>query len=174
MKSKLALVFLVFLVAVSPCFGEGEKAAATDIENEVKALLAQHDKAFSEQNLAGVMETYASDADLVLMGTGYGECYKGKEGVAGAYTEFFKNFAPGTLTHNYYWLKAGSQNDAAWFMAMSQSGADTKDGKKEFGINSSGFMKKENGKWRIVAMHFSLLFEGKTEEAAPQDKTKSQ
>jgi uncharacterized protein (TIGR02246 family) len=169
MKRKLVWVLLVCLMAVSPCFGEGEK---TGIENEVKALLEQHDKAFSEQNLAGVMEVFSSGADIVLMGTGPGECYKGKEGVAGAYTEFFKNFAPGSLTHNYYWIKAGSQNDAAWFMAMSQSAVTAKEGKKEFGINLSGFLKKEDGKWRIVTMHFSLLFEGKPEEAKPQEKTK--
>ncbi|MGE0085659.1 MAG: nuclear transport factor 2 family protein [Desulfococcaceae bacterium] len=167
MKRKLVFALMVCLAAVSPCFGEGEKAAATDIENEVKALLAQHDKAFSEQNLTGIMEVFSSDADIVLMGTGPGECYKGKEGVSGAYTEFFKNFAPGTLTHNYYWLKAGSKDDAAWFMAMSQSAANAKEGKKEFGINSSGFLKKENGKWRFAAMHFSILFEGRAEEAKP-------
>ncbi len=165
MKRKLVLVLLVSFMAVSPCFGG-------DIEAEVKALLEKHDKAFSEQNLPGVMEVYSSDADIVLMGTGPGELYKGREGIEGAYSQFFKNFAPGTLTHDYYWMKAGSLDDAAWFMAMSQSSANAGDAKKDFGINLSGALRKENGTWRIVTMHFSALMEGK--EAGAQAEAKPQ
>ncbi len=71
MKRNFTLALLFWFLAVSPCFGG-------DIESEVKALLEKHGKAFGEQNLAGVMEVFSSDADIVLMGTGPGELYKGR------------------------------------------------------------------------------------------------
>ena len=69
-------------------------------------------------------------------------------------------------------MKAGSQNDAAWFMAMSRNTANAGDEKKEFGVNLSGFLRKESGSWRFVTMHFSILFEGKADEAGPRTEAK--
>lgn len=154
MKRYWVLMLIVFCSVASTCLAQQE---ATALVGEVRALLDQHDKAFIGQNAKGIMETYSSSPDIILMGTGPGEVYIGREGVEGAYTQFFTRFEPGSVSFDYVLVDAYSAGDAAWFGATSKVTATVKGEKKEFGFNVSGTMKKEEGKWRFVLMHFSRL-----------------
>lgn len=77
---------MCFLRSTDETKEEGESR----VKAAVKALVKQHNKALGEQNLKGVMETYASAQNVVLMGTGPGETYVGDEAIRGAYVQFFK------------------------------------------------------------------------------------
>ena len=125
--------------------------------NQVTTLLEQHDAAFAAQDLKGVMKTYVSGPQIFLMGTGPGEIYRGPEGIEGAYNQFFTKFEKGTVAFTYNWVSAGSKGDLAWFAAEYTIKGKVKGETKEIGVNVSGTLQKQKGKWYILAMHFSRL-----------------
>ena len=147
-------IALLFFTMVAPCFAEN---AETELLNQVASLLKQHDEAFAAQDIQGVMKTYISGPQIFLMGTGPGEIYRGTEGVEGAYNQFFTKFEKGTATFTYPWLSAGSMNDFAWFAAEYTIKGKVKGEMKEVEFNVSGTLQMQEGKWHILAMHFSRL-----------------
>jgi ketosteroid isomerase-like protein len=161
----LLLVVLMGLVAALPALAEDRGAKLT---GQVTALLQRHDAAFAAQDLKGVMKTFVAGPEIFLMGTGPGEIYRGKEGVEGAYSQFFTAFDKGSLVINYDWVSAGSRGDLAWFAAEGTIKGTSKDQTREIGVNISGTLLKQKGNWRFLAMHFSRL--GVAVESAEETK----
>lgn len=147
-------MMLICIAAASPCFAA---TAGTKLVGQVTTLLAQHDKALASQDVKGIMKTYVAGPEIFLMGTGPGEIYRGQEGVAGAYSQFFTRFDKGSLGVTYNWVSAGSRGDLAWFSAEGTMKGKVKDKMKEIGVNFSGTLLKQKGTWRFVAIHFSRL-----------------
>ncbi len=81
---------------------------------EIKALIEQHFKFFNANDLKGIMDSYAADPNIVLMGTGPGEVYLGEEAIGGAYDKFFDRFDPNSLSFKYDWITIGLKGNAAW------------------------------------------------------------
>ena len=154
LKRVLVFILLVCLALVSPCVAQQRD---TKVNAEVKALLEQHNKALSAQDLKGVMDTYSSDPNIVLMGTGPGESYVGEETIGGAYNQFFTRFDANTLTFKVDWVSVGSRGTVAWFAVTTTIEGVLKNEKKERAFNMSGTLEKVKGKWRIVSLHFSRL-----------------
>jgi ketosteroid isomerase-like protein len=161
----LLLVVLMGLVAALPALAEDGGAKLT---GQVTALLQQHDAAFAAQDLKGVMKTFVAGPEIFLMGTGPGEIYRGKEGVEGAYRQFFTKFEKGSVAVTYDWVSAGSRGDLAWFAAEGTIKGKEKDQTGEIGVNISGTLLKQKGGWRFLAVHFSRL--GVTAEPAEETK----
>ncbi len=153
-KRGLLFMVLVSLVLVSPC---AAKRGGTSVSEDVKAVVEQHNKAFNAQDLKGVMDTYASDPNVVLMGTGPGESYVGEEAIGGAYSQFFSRFDANTLNFKYDWILTASKGSFAWFAVTTTMEGMAKNERKERALNMSGALEKVKGNWRIVAMHFSRL-----------------
>jgi ketosteroid isomerase-like protein len=147
------MVLVSFALAL-PCLAQQRD---TKVNADVKALLEQHNKAFSAHDIKGVMEMYASSPDVVLMGTGPGEVYVGDEAIGGAYDQFFNRFDANTLTFQYDWGSAASRGNFAWFAVSTTIEGTLKNEKKERVLNMSGTLEKVKGKWRLVHMHFSRL-----------------
>jgi ketosteroid isomerase-like protein len=145
---------LLLLVVVSPCRAADQGAK---LVSQVTTLLKQHDAAFVAQDLKGVMKSYVSGPQIFLMGTGPGEIYRGREGVEGAYNQFFTKFEKDTAGITYDWVSAGAKGDMAWFAAEYRIKGKVKGENKEVGFNLSGTLQKQKGAWRILAMHFSRL-----------------
>jgi uncharacterized protein (TIGR02246 family) len=163
MKRGLMLVLVFSLFLVSPCLA---KEGDSKIMTEVKAVMEQHNKAFNAQDLKGVMTTYATDPNTVLMGTGPGEAYVGDEAIGGAYNQFFTRFEANTINFKYDWICVGSAGNVAWFAVTTTIEATVKKEKKERAFNMSGTLRKENGQWRFVSLHFSRL--GAEQQAAAE------
>ena len=149
----MGMALFIFAV-VSPSHAGN---AGARLVGQVIALLEQHDAAFAAQDVTGVMKTYVAGPEIFLMGTGPGEIYRGKEGIEGAYSQFFNKFDKGSVGFTYNWVSAGSRGDWAWFATECMIKGKIKDEMKEIGINLSGTLQKHKGKWRILAMHFSRL-----------------
>jgi len=125
--------------------------------SQVAELLEQHDKAFSAQDLKGVMKTYLVDRVIFLMGSGPNEVYQGAEVVEGAYRQLFAGFEKGSLVFNYDRLIAGSTDRMAWFAAAGTIRHKVNDEAKGTGFSVSGALLKQKGAWRFIYMHFSHL-----------------
>lgn len=157
LKRSLLIVTLFSLVLAPPCLAKKEKGGEAGIQPEIQAVLEQHNKAFNAQDLEGIMNTYSSDPNCFLMGTGPGEVYVGEEAIGGAYNQFFTRFEVGSLSFKPDWLVATSKGDYGWFAVTTTIEGTVKQEKKERIFNMSGTLHREKGKWRIVGLHISRL-----------------
>ena len=171
----LAISVTFLLVACQPTGTGGESsstannnapaksAAKTDqkaVVDEIKEVLAQHDKALSEKNLDSLMQTFSSDPNTVVLGTGTEEKWVGQQEIRAAYTEIFKDYDPNTLQSKCDWKTGGADDDGmmAWLAAIC-SCKDSMQGKnREYKLNVSAGLKKQDGKWRFTMLHMSNAF----------------
>jgi len=153
-KRGLLLIVLVCLALASPCLAQQRE---TKVVVGVKALLEQHNQALNAQDLKGVMDLYAPNPNIVLMGTGPGESYVGEEAIGGAYNQIFSRFDAKTLTFNVDLAAVGSSGNVAWFASTTKIDGIVNNEKRERVFNMSGTLIHMKGKWRIVSLHFSRL-----------------
>jgi uncharacterized protein (TIGR02246 family) len=133
------------------------QAGQTDAKAEagIKKLMESYRAAVGKQDLAGVMKSFADGPDTVVMGTGPGELYLGKESIENAYRAFFSNFQ--TEKNKVTWMKSGVSGNAAWILGTSLITQAQKKGQNEFEMNWSAVLEKKGDEWKIVALHFSHL-----------------
>jgi ketosteroid isomerase-like protein len=146
----LTLVVLLLALGIS-------QAGQTDAKAEagIKKLMESYRAAVGKQDLAGVMKSFADGPDIVVMGTGPGELYVGKESIENAYRAFFSNFQ--TQKNKITWMKSGVNGNAAWILDTSLITQNLKKGQNEFEMNWSAVLEKKGGEWKIVVLHFSHL-----------------
>jgi ketosteroid isomerase-like protein len=154
LRRSVVLMIVACFFIVSPCIAKQKGASGN---NDVTALVELHNKAFSAQDLVGVMKTWSSAPNTVLMGSGPGEVYVGEEAIGSAYDQFFNRFDPKSLSFKYDWATVGTSGNVAWFAVTTTIEGSLKNEKKERAFNMSGTLEKKKGKWRIVSMHFSRL-----------------
>jgi hypothetical protein len=82
-------------------------AQGSSTRADVAMILKKHDEALNQHNLGGLLALYSPSPKTVLLGTGPGEKYQGKAEIKTAYTEIFKDFDKGTMTHSCYWRDGG-------------------------------------------------------------------
>jgi uncharacterized protein (TIGR02246 family) len=133
------------------------KADPKVIVEEVKELLAKHDKALNDKDLEAVMGTFSTDPKTVVLGTGQGERFVGSEAIKEAYTEIFKDYDKGTLVATCDW-KTGGADDAgkmAWLAATCQAKDSMKGAPREYVLNVSAAVVKQDNGWRFMMLHMS-------------------
>ena len=178
MKQKGMVLFLTisFIALLSACQSAGTnseagrtasasppaRAAATPTAEEIRAVLAAHDKALNDKNLDALMATFSTDPTTVVLGTGTEERWMGPQEIRAAYTEMFKDYDPGSLTTDCSGWKTGGADDAgtmAW-LAASCNCKDSLQGKsRDYKLNVSGTVEKQNNKWVFVSLHMYNAFE---------------
>ncbi len=148
-----------FLAIVAICLLSVVSVPAQKDANlsQIMALLQKHDEALNQHNLDGIMSVFAPSAKTVVMGTGPGERWQGKDEIRSAYTEIIKDFDKGTATHNCDWKTGEIVGASAWIASMCKF-SDSKDGqKREYELNVSGVLRKIDGKWYFQSLHYSNL-----------------
>jgi len=173
MPKKLAAgAIMLTALIISGCQSEQPKAesttpaASTATQNkppdpklveEVKAMLAKHDKALNDKSIDAVMSTFSSEPTTVLLGTGDGERFVGQALIKEAYAEIFKDYDAGTLVSNCDW-KTGETDSAgtsAWLAATCKLEDSMKGKKRDYVLNVSAALEKEGADWRFVMLHMS-------------------
>jgi ketosteroid isomerase-like protein len=154
---RIALLVAVAVLLLTPTVW-AQEAGQDTFTGEVKALLAKHNAAFSAQDMNAVMALYSAEPQTYLMGTGEGEWYVGHEGIRGAYTSFCAGFTKDSLKIDYSTLTAARRGNAGFFMAMSTLEGKTATGEaRKLSVNWSGVVSREDGVWKLRAVHFSHL-----------------
>ncbi|MDB4303747.1 nuclear transport factor 2 family protein [Desulfosarcina sp.] len=150
---KMVRVALALVLAV--CWGSFTFAAEKDaaFEKEITEFVQKHRQAFKEKDIDGVIALYAEDA--VLMGTGPGERFVGQEEIRNAHMEYFKAFdkEESTLT----WHKTGKNGDVVWVSGMTHIRSFFKNNKRDFAINWTSVLSKQDGTWKFVQRHISNI-----------------
>jgi ketosteroid isomerase-like protein len=130
-------------------------AQGSSTRADVAEMLKKHDEALNQQNLGGLLALYAPSPKTVMLGTGPGEKFQGKEEIKTAYTEIFKDFDKGTLTHSCYWKDGGGSGTMVWGAAMCKFADAKGEKKREYELNVSMVAEKQGGKWQFVLLHYS-------------------
>jgi ketosteroid isomerase-like protein len=168
MKKAYLVAFLALaLLAFSACQNQSasmESNANTKTEKpdpnvveEVKAVLAKHDKALNDKDLDALMATFSNDPKTVVLGTGQGERFVGQQAIRDAYTEIQKDYDAGTLETDCEWKTGGvdAAGTTAWVAATCKAQDSLKNVKRNYVLNVSGALAKQDGNWRFVMLHMS-------------------
>ena len=147
-----AMLLLAFGLGAPICLAQ---AQGSSTRADVAELLKQHDEALNQQNLGGLLALYAPSPKTVMLGTGPGEKYQGTAEIKTAYTEIFKDFDKGTMTHSCYWKNGGGSGNVVWGAAMCKFADAKGEKKREFELNVSMVAEKQGGKWQFVLLHYS-------------------
>ena len=133
------------------CPAQVDNSAAV---TELGSLLKQHDDALAQKNLDALMALYAEGNNTVMMGTGPGERWEGKEAIREAFGQIVKDYDK-SAGRDCYWRNGGVNGDMAWVAAMCKMSDTLKNKKREYELNISAVFEKQNGAWRVRAMHYS-------------------
>jgi ketosteroid isomerase-like protein len=127
------------------------------VVEDVKGMLAKHDKALNDKDLDAVMATFAVDPRTVVLGTGQGERFVGTDAIKQAYTEIFKDYDKGTLETSCDWKTGGADDSGkmAWLAATCQAKDSMKGVKREYVLNVSAAVVKQDSGWRFILLHMS-------------------
>jgi ketosteroid isomerase-like protein len=137
------------------------RSAAKPTVDEIREVLAIHDKALNDKNLDALMGTFSTDPNTVVLGTGTEERWLGPQEIRAAYTEIFKDYDPGTLQTDCQWKTGGADEGGtmAW-LAATCNAKDSLQGKaRDYKLNVSGTVAKQDGKWCFVVLHMSNAFQ---------------
>ncbi len=124
---------------------------------EVITMLDKHDQALNQHDLEAVMRLYVSSPKTVVIGTGPGERYEGLQEIRNAYTEFFKDFDKGTLKRDCLWKDGASIGNAAWVAGDCKMSDSFAGKRREYEMNVSATLERQNGQWKFAMLHFSHL-----------------
>ncbi len=129
-----------------------------EVMAELKAVRDARIAAFKARDVDAVMKTYSTKPDTVFMGTGPGELWVGPEEIREAHEEIFKAYDD--ETSEITWGSVNVNGDVAWVMATADVISKAGDEENSFQINRSMVLEKQDGKWVIVALHYSNLTGG--------------
>lgn len=156
----------VTALAMATGVGLGAAQAAADqprddaLKAAVKALWEDQHKALDAHDVDGVLATFADSDDIMLMGTGPGEHWVGKDEVKDAYTHFMENFDANTMEVQCGEGAGTSRGDVLWLTGVCQFSDKQKDQTRQFVSNVSAVLVKQGDVWRFHTMHFSHLIGG--------------
>jgi len=149
-------LLFVTILCTPVCPAQAKSGAAA----ELAALLQKHDEALNQHDLDALMKLYSPSPKTVIMGTGPDERFQGADQIKAAYTEIFKDFDKGTMTHNCYWKDGAVVGTLAWLAAECKLSDSKGDKKREFELNISVVAEKTGGTWRFVMLHYSNVVGG--------------
>ena len=152
-------------VGIGPAQAEVDQPPDDALKAAVKALWQNQHKALDAHDTDGVLATYADSDDIMLMGTGPGEHWVGKEEVKDAYAHFMENFDPNTMEVQCGDGAGTSRGDVVWLTGVCQFNDKQKDQARQFVMNISAVLVKQGDDWRFHTMHFShLIGSGEAEQ----------
>ncbi len=149
------LLILPLVLGVWTATGWTQPEGDPKVLAELKENFTRLDQAINAHDLTGVLALYAPGDNIVLLGTGEGERWVGREEIQAAYAEFFRSFDPGTQETRCTWTMQDVKGNLAWMASMCRITDFLKNQKREYGINVTAVLEKLDGKWHFRVMHFS-------------------
>lgn len=132
-------------------------AHAADSDNPLTALLMNHVNAMKNRNVDAAVGAFSAAPDVVLLGTGPGERWIGKEEISNAYKHFFTDFDAGSMTVNCDSQTSESDQSLAWLTAICEF-SDSLDGKRrEYTVHLSAVAENEKDSWKFRTLHISNI-----------------
>jgi uncharacterized protein (TIGR02246 family) len=169
--------FLVSALASALVMGGIAGAASAQAQtgqptiDAIRDLWSSQYKALDAHDVDAVLATYADSDDIMLMGTGPGEHWVGKDEVKDAYTHFMEQFDPNTMQADCGEGASSSQGGVLWLTAVCSFSDQQGETAREFVANLSAVAVKQDDGWRFHTMHFSHLTGADPVEQPPEQPT---
>jgi uncharacterized protein (TIGR02246 family) len=125
--------------------------------DEIRALMQSQDKALDAHDVDGVMATFADSDDIMVMGTGPGEHWVGKQEVKDAYANIMQKFDAHTMETKCGEGAGSSQGDVVWFTVVGTVSRKHNEEMLATVINMSAVVVKHGDGWRFHTVHYSHL-----------------
>ena len=155
----MRLLAIVAICLLSLAVVQAQKQPDANV-TQLAALLQKHDDALNQHDLDGIMSVFAPSEKTVVLGTGPGEKWQGKNEIRSAYTEIFKDFDKGTSKRECSWRTGEIEGSTAWIASMCTFSDSKGDQKRAYDLNVTGVLRKVSGKWYFQSLHFSNLTSG--------------
>lgn len=101
----------------------------------------------------------------MLMGTGPGEHWVGRDEVKDAYSHFIEDFDANTLQADCGEGSGSTQDDVVWMTAVCDYTDQKGETERRYIINLSAVLVKQGEAWRFHSMHFSNLTDGQQSQS---------
>lgn len=153
-------------LAISAVAWTAQAEVDPTIVEAVRVLWQDQHKALDAHDVDGVLATYASQDDIMLMGTGPGEHWVGRDEVKDAYSNFTEGFDAHTMQVECGEGAGSRRGEVVWLTAVCNFADKKGEEARQYVINLSAVVVKQDNAWRFHTMHFSHLTGG--EPAAPK------
>ncbi len=150
---KISIRLLVCSLFTLLIFAGNCPAGEDTATKEVDTIIIEHTQAFDSKSFDKALSFY--DENAIIMGTGQGELYIGKEAISNAMKQFFSNFDKEEREVTFRQVKVNG--DVAWTISSMTITAIHEGKKSTYDLNLSRVLEKKDGKWLCVAEHFSNL-----------------
>jgi uncharacterized protein (TIGR02246 family) len=127
----------------------------SDARGEIRAAMEKYAQAVSAKDLEGCMAMFAEETEPVVLGTGPGERWVGREEIMDCHRHFLESFDSERSERT--WALGAAKGDVAWGAGMFDVTQYLKNVKNEFFLNLSIVFVREGGEWRVALLHFSNL-----------------
>jgi len=135
--------------------------ADSHTEGEVRATLQALADAYGRRDMKQLLDCFASDADVVLFGTGADERRIGLEQIR---TQAERDWAQTeTTAMSFGWISVSAADTVAWVAAEGAFNLRVGEQAITLPARASFVLEKRTGKWLIVHSHFSTPASGQEE-----------
>ena len=150
-------------LAAAPAWAE---TTAPQMDPAISSLLTKHSEAINNHDADGIAALYSAAPDTVLLGTGEGERWIGRDSIKDAYQHFFGHFDKGSVKVECSQRNSGVKGDLAW-IASSCKMTDTLKGKqRSFNLNFTAVAEQSAGAWLFRTVHVSNITGDESAEPA--------
>jgi uncharacterized protein (TIGR02246 family) len=151
-----------FWIAGDAVVAAGAAASeAAQTKEDIAAVLAAYTKAFEAKDIDDVMACFADSDQAVVMGTGTGEIWIGKESIRSAHMAFMASAEKERSTSTL--CGSGVEGGTAWLAGYLELVQTLETGQFTTQLNLSMVLTRQEGEWRIICMHFSNLLGPETQ-----------
>ncbi|MGB9926948.1 MAG: nuclear transport factor 2 family protein [Methanosarcina sp.] len=123
-------------------------------EREIKAVLDEFVESYEKQDLEKAMSIIASDADVVMYGTGANEKCVGSKEIRAQFKKDWSQIENPALKYN--WTLISSAGNVAWTAIDAVLNVKLDGKNQNFPLRITKVLEKRENKWLIVQAHFSF------------------
>ena len=130
-------------------------------EAEVMTIVNQFVESFTKKEINNNLALYASDDDVVLIGTGIDEKCVGLAAIRGEAERAFKQSDEQSIRLGWHLVSAAGS--VAWVASDGAVRAKVKGQETSFSVRLTFVLEQREGRWQIMQVHGSLPAAGQKE-----------
>ena len=161
MKKSVLLLFLLPLLILQFCMSptESEYNPEKDL-TAIRTVLEQYTIARENEDIKMVEEVWSNDEDIILIGTDSDENYVGWDQIRKAIQKQFGSFENVLISITDQKIQTDLDGRTAWFsQTLNYNFIYNSVAMTYQGIRSTGVLRKQDGKWKIIQVHLSVPVE---------------
>ncbi|MBE9481173.1 MAG: nuclear transport factor 2 family protein [Bacteroidetes bacterium] len=165
MKKIIVIFFAFVFIGLSSCKESKQPVNPADELANIENILDQYVIANENQDLSLIEKIWASDEDIILIGTNSDEKLVGWKAIKKAIKNQFKEFKDTYIAVSDQIIKINDTGNTAWFSELLNYNFIYNGKAQSFeGIRFTGVLEKKENNWEIVQGHLSIPVSVEIEE----------